>query len=77
MTTARAEFGEIARPFVEVANLSVLLPVPPVIVLHPKTPLFQVTAFDAELQVVRPAPVNFEATLKEVVVALVVVPLAA
>ncbi len=28
--------------------------------LHPKTPLLQVTAFEAELQVVRLAPKKFE-----------------
>ena len=58
-----------------VANVPEAPPLEPVIVLQPKTPLFQVTAFDAELQVERPAPVKVEATLSAVVVALVVVEL--
>ena len=52
-----------------VANVPLPPPLELVMVLHPKTPLFQVTAFDAELHVVSPAPVKVEATLREVVVA--------
>lgn len=62
---------------VVVANVPLPPPLEPVMVLHPKTPLFQVTAFEAELHVESPAPVKVEATLSAVVVALVVVELVA
>jgi len=63
----------LATREVVVAKVPLPPPVPAVIVLHPKTPLFQVTAFEAELQVESPAPVKVEATFSEVEVELVVV----
>lgn len=67
--TLRLALGVIARKEpVVVANLSVFDPPPPVIELQPKSEVdeFQVSALEALLQLVSPAPPNLAAKRFEV-----------